>query len=78
MWPADPEVAKELQEMGVLVSGPGPLLPSSLPVPPPPPPRTNLDVTALCALCSEVCNGGVDSPQVAAWAAGISHWEARD
>ena len=61
--------------MGVLVSGPGPLLPSSLPIPPPPPLRTNLDVTALCALCSEVCNGGVDSPEVAAWAAGTSHWE---
>ena len=30
--------------MGVLVSGPGPLLHSSLPIPPPPPPCTNLDV----------------------------------
>ena len=40
----------------------------NLPKPPPPPSATNLDVTALCALCSEVCNGIPDSPEIEAWA----------
>ena len=51
----------------------------SLQLPPAPPPiqYANLDVTTMCALVSEVSNGGAvggETPEVRAWAERISHW----
>lgn len=63
--------------MGVLVSGPGRLDASLLPEPQAAPQRTNLDVTTLCAMCSEVTNGGLRSKEVQEWAAQTSHWQVR-
>ena len=47
---------------------------------PPAPPEiryANLDVTTMCALVTEVSNGGAvggGTPEVKAWAQRISHW----
>jgi hypothetical protein len=41
---------------------------------PQPPSITNLDVTSLCALVSEVSWGDPHSPQLQAWAARTVHW----
>jgi hypothetical protein len=46
---------------------------AALPVPQPPS-VTNLDVTSLCALVSEVSWGDPHSPQLQAWAARTVHW----
>lgn len=73
----DESVAAELKRMGISVSGPGVFDARICPQPPPLPTRTNLDVTTLCALCSEVCNGGQHSQRVHAWAARTSHWRVR-
>lgn len=59
-----------------VMDGAAPLEPQ-FPPRPPPPAYANLDVTAMCALVSEVANGGAESggtPEVLAWAARISHW----
>eukprot|EP00873_Tetraselmis_striata_P006691 jgi/Tetstr1/426955/TSEL_017168.t1 len=73
----DAGVAAELREMGAhVMDGAAPLEPQ-FPPRPPPPAYANLDVTAMCALVSEVANGGAESggtPEVLAWAARISHW----
>uniref|UniRef100_A0A383WBF6 DUF1308 domain-containing protein n=1 Tax=Tetradesmus obliquus TaxID=3088 RepID=A0A383WBF6_TETOB len=66
------EVAAALRAMGVAVAdGPGSV--AALPVPQPPS-ITNLDVTSLCALVSEVSWGDPHSPQLQAWAARTVHW----
>ncbi|KAF6260979.1 hypothetical protein COO60DRAFT_1504123 [Scenedesmus sp. NREL 46B-D3] len=58
--------------MGVVVAdGPGSI--AALPVPQPPR-ITNLDVTSLCGLVSEVSWGDARSPQLQAWAARTVHW----
>ena len=70
---ADSAVEEELRDMGILVSNGVGIDSLTLPNPPPPPSATNLDVTALCALCSEVCNGELNSPEIAAWASNKPH-----
>ncbi len=46
----------------------------SLPPPPPAPASTNLDVTTMCALVSELSHGGAQDPDVELWAARTVHW----
>jgi hypothetical protein len=60
--------------MGVLVSGPGPFDPALLPPMPPAPRVTNLDVTTLCALVSEVSHADPKGPELQAWAQRVTHW----
>mmetsp|Transcript_119733 Transcript_119733/g.211669 ORF Transcript_119733/g.211669 Transcript_119733/m.211669 type:complete len:404 (-) Transcript_119733:248-1459(-) len=57
-------VRDELQQMGAVV------LEAAEALPPAPPPLSHavLDVFSLCALCSEVTNGGATSPEVSRWA----------
>lgn len=63
-----------VQAMGVLVSGPGPFKPALLPPMPPGPSVTNLDVTTLCALVSEVSHADPKGPELQAWAQRVTHW----
>ena len=65
------------QAMGVLVSGPGSFECALMPPTPPPPTVTNLDVTTLCALVSEVSNGDPKRPALQAWAQRVTHWQVR-
>ena len=60
--------------MGVLVSGPGLFDPALLPPMPPAPSVTNLDVTTLCALVSEVSHADPKGPELQAWAQRVAHW----
>ena len=75
----DPNMAAELRGMGAVVTGPGPLDAALLPWPPSPAAATNLDVTTLCGLVSEVshCGQGQGSTACAVqeWAARVSHWQ---
>lgn len=57
------------------VTGPGALLETRLPQPPPEPEVVNLDVTTMCALVSEVCNGDTERPHIMAWASKVTHWQ---
>lgn len=61
--------------MGVLVSGPGPFNPALLPPMPPGPSVTNLDVTTLCALVSEVSHADPKGPELQSWAQRVTHWQ---
>ncbi|PNH09654.1 hypothetical protein TSOC_003655 [Tetrabaena socialis] len=68
-----PGVRQELTAMGVHVA----LSPDSLrclPPPPPPPAVTNLDVTAMCALVSDLSHGGAEDAGVERWAQRTVHW----
>jgi hypothetical protein len=47
---------------------------AALPAPGAAPSTTNLDVTALCALVSEVSWADPSAPELAAWAARTTHW----
>ncbi|KXZ42456.1 hypothetical protein GPECTOR_145g747 [Gonium pectorale] len=70
---AHPDVVAELRAMGAHAAvGPDSL--RRLPPPPPLPEATNLDVTTMCGLVSEVSNGGAHSPEVEAWAQRTVHW----
>lgn len=61
--------------MGVRVSGPGLFDPALLPPMPPAPNVTNLDVTTLCALVSEVSHADSNGPELQAWAQRVTHWQ---
>lgn len=50
----------------------------SLPPPPPAPASTNLDVTTMCALVSELSHGGAHDPHVEQWAQRTVHWVVGD
>lgn len=51
------------------------LLESRLPLPPPEPKVVNLDVTTLCALVSDVCNGDTERSEIEDWASRVTHWQ---
>lgn len=72
----DAEMGKQLRCLGALVSS-GKLNVTALPTPPPMPQATNLDVTALCALCSEVSNSSPDCPRITVWAEQKTYFEVR-
>ena len=64
-----------LQAMGVLVSGPGQFDSALLPPMPLLPSVTNLDVTTLCALVSEVSHADTSNPVLQQWAQKTKHWQ---
>lgn len=69
------DVKTQLTAMGVRVSGPGLFDPALLPPMPPAPSVTNLDVTTLCALVSEVSHADSNGPELQAWAQRVTHWQ---
>ncbi|DBA72354.1 TPA: hypothetical protein ACH3X2_010511 [Trebouxia sp. C0005] len=68
------DVKTQLTAMGVLVSGPGLFDPALLPPMLPAPSVSNLDVTTLCALVSEVSHADPKGPELQAWAQRVAHW----
>ena len=64
----DSLVKEELHELGVVVNIGPQIDAATLPLGPPLPSATNLDVTAMCAICSAVCNSSPDCPSITAWA----------
>ena len=64
-----------MQGMGVVVTGPGRLDAGLLPPLPPASSTVNLDVTALCALVSEISNGNPQRPELREWASRVVHWQ---
>lgn len=64
-----------MQEMGVIVSGPGDFHSASLPPVTVLPAICNLDVTTLCALISEVSHGDPLRPALQHWAQRVTHWK---
>ncbi|GLC33618.1 hypothetical protein PLESTM_000092400 [Pleodorina starrii] len=68
-----PDVQQQLEARGAHVAvGPDSL--RHLPPPPPVPTSTNLDVTTMCGLVSEVSHGGAHDPDVELWAQRTVHW----
>ncbi|GIL53318.1 hypothetical protein Vafri_8949, partial [Volvox africanus] len=68
-----PDVRQQLEARGAYVAvGPDSL--RALPPPPPAPTVTNLDVTAMCGLVSEISHGGANDPEVELWAQRTVHW----
>jgi hypothetical protein len=69
----DASVVRALEGLGAKVAcGPGSLAPLCGRTSPP---ITNLDVTAMCALVSEVCWRAPGCEVLAAWAQRTTHWQ---